>query len=80
MGLNIRREEVNRLADRFASLTRLSKTDAVELALTEAIAAREKKLTLQERLQPLLDKLDSYPNVGPPADKAFYDSLNDEED
>ncbi|CAM3044676.1 MULTISPECIES: type II toxin-antitoxin system VapB family antitoxin [Methylobacterium] len=78
MPLNIRSEEVNRLAETLASRAGVSKTEAVRIALTNELARQEPRVPLAERLKPLLDKMDAVPRTGLEADKAFYDSLNDE--
>jgi antitoxin VapB len=78
MSLNIRSEEVNRLAEKLANLEQATKTDAVRLALLEAIDRREKQIPLMTRLEPLLAKIRKDPDSGLQADKTFYDSLNDE--
>ncbi|MBY0255814.1 MAG: type II toxin-antitoxin system VapB family antitoxin [Methylobacterium organophilum] len=78
MPLNIRSEEVNQLAEKLASRAGVSKTEAVRLALANELERRESCLSLAERLKPLLDRMDAVPRTGLDADKAFYDSLNDE--
>ncbi|MCJ2121290.1 type II toxin-antitoxin system VapB family antitoxin [Methylobacterium sp. J-026] len=78
MPLNIRSEEVNQLAETLASRAGVSKTEAVRIALENEIARRSRRVPLAERLKPLLDKMDAVPRTGLEADKAFYDSLNDE--
>lgn len=78
MPLNIRSEEVNQLAEKLASLAGVSNTEAVRLALTNELARREQRVPLAERLRPLLDEIAAVPRTGLEADKAFYDSLNDE--
>ncbi len=77
MPLNIRSEEVNRLADKLASLARVSKTEAVRLALANELERRDRVVPLAERLRPLLDEIAAVPRTGLEADKAFYDGLND---
>ena len=52
--------------------------EAVRIALTNELARQEPRVPLAERLKPLLDKMDAVPRTGLEADKAFYDSLNDE--
>jgi len=76
--LNIRSEEVNQLAETLASRAGVSKTEAVRIALKNEIARRSRRVPLAERVKPLLDKMDAVPRTGLEADKAFYDSLNDE--
>lgn len=78
MPLNIRSEAVNELAGKLASQLGVSKTEAVRIALVKEIDRRDKAVPLAERLKPLLDEIDAVPRTGLEADKAFYDSLNDE--
>ncbi|WP_342108803.1 type II toxin-antitoxin system VapB family antitoxin [Methylobacterium sp. SI9] len=76
MPLNIRSEEVNRLAETLASKAGVSKTEAVRLALVNELGRREESLTdFLAKIKPLQDKLAAYPATGLKADKAFYDSL-----
>ena len=76
MPLNIRREEVNRLADKLAARTRMNKTDAVKLALENELARLDEALPLRERLRLLQDRVMARPATGLEADKAFYDDLS----
>ena len=78
MPLNIRSEEVNRLAGKLASLARVSKTEAVRIALANELERRDRVVPLAERLRPLLEEIARVPRTGLDADKTFYDSLNDE--
>ena len=78
MPLDIRSEEVSRLAETLASRAGVSKTEAVRLALVNEIGRRDKAVPLAERLKPLLARMDAVPRTGLEADKAFYNSLNDE--
>jgi len=79
MPLNIRSEEVNRLAETLASKTGVSKTEAVRLALVNALERQNaEQESFMERVKEIQDRLASYPSTGLRADKAFYDSLNDE--
>lgn len=78
MPLNIRSEEVNRLADRLAARTRLSKTEAVKRALESELRRIEEAVPLRDRLRPLQDRILARPATGLEADKAFYDDLSDE--
>lgn len=77
MPLNIRDEEMTRLAEKLASVARVSKTEAVRIALTNALGRRDRTPSLAERLRPIQDELAAAPETGFKADKAFYDSLND---
>ena len=78
MPLNIRSEAVNRLADKLASVARVSKTEAVRLALANELERRDHAVPLAERLRPLLEEIAAVPRTRLEADKAFYDGLNDE--
>lgn len=78
MPLNIRSEEVNRLADKLASVARVSKTEAVRMALVNELERRDKALPLSERIRPIQEAFAALPKTGLRADKAFYDSLYDE--
>lgn len=79
MPLNIRSEEVNQLADKLASVAKVSKTEAVRMALSNELQRRDVSLAeFLERLRPLQERLNAVPDTGRKADKAFYDSLNDE--
>ncbi len=78
--LYIKDEETSRLARELAERRKLTKTAAVRLALTNELAKDVPKQSLHEIAEELRRtwKLKSDPNVV--IDKAFYDSLNDEED
>ena len=78
MPLNIRSEEVNALAGRLAKRRKLTKTEAVRQALGEAIDRDISRLSLIERIRPVQDRVAAHGKTGLKADKAFYDSLNDE--
>lgn len=78
MPLNIRNEEVNRLAETLATRKRLSKTDAVKLALENELRRIAAAVPLKERLRPLQARVLSRPATGLAADKAFYDELSEE--
>ncbi|KQP06689.1 MAG: type II toxin-antitoxin system VapB family antitoxin [Methylobacterium sp.] len=78
MPLNIRSEEVNRLAEKVAALAKVSKTEAVRIALAHEVERLEGKPSLRERLRPIQDALEAYPRTGLKADKAFYDGLYEE--
>jgi antitoxin VapB len=78
MPLNIRSEEVNQLAEKLARARRTTKTEAVKLALVEALGKEEKKVPLAERIKDIQDEIASYPETGLKADKAFYDWLSED--
>jgi antitoxin VapB len=76
MPLNIRSDEVNRLAARLAARKRVSKTDAVRIALENELRRVEDEVPLWERLKPLRAKIAAYPDSGLAVDKAFFDELS----
>ncbi len=76
MPLNIRSEEVNRLAEQLAARVKRSKTDVVKLALQNELRRLDEALPLRERLRPLQRRIMARPETGEPADKAFYDELS----
>ena len=77
MPLNIRSEEVNKLAERLASRKRTNKTDAVKLALENELRRLDEALPLRDRLRTLQDRVMARPATGLEADKAFYDDLSE---
>lgn len=78
MPLNIRNEEVNRLAEELAEKRHVTKTEAVKLALVNELQRGQDQKTTRERIKEIQDYVASFPKTGLEADKAFYDSLNDE--
>ncbi len=75
MPLNIRSEEVNQLAETLAKTRRTTKTEAVKLALVEALGREEKKVPLAERVKDIQDRIAAYPDTGLKIDKAYRDGL-----
>ena len=76
MPLYVKDQEVDRLAERLSRLRRISKTEAVRQALAHELARAESEPTLAEKARAFIRDLDAkYPKIGPPADKAFIDSL-----
>ncbi len=78
MPLNIRSEEVNRLAETLAARRHTNKTAAVKLALENELRRIDAALPLRERLRPIQDRVLARPATGLAADKAFYDALSGE--
>jgi len=79
MPLNIRSETVNELAEQLAERKRVTKTDAVRIALENELRRLDESIPLKERLRPLLVRILRRPATGLRADKAFYDSLSGDE-
>jgi antitoxin VapB len=78
MPLNIRSEEVNRLAQALADRLRRNKTEAVKVALENELRRIDQTRPLRERLRPIQDRILAHPPTGLEADKAFYDVLSDD--
>ncbi len=76
MPLNIRSEIVNQLADRLAARRRVSKTEAVRMALENDLRRLDEAVPLRDRLRPLQERVLSQPATGLEADKTFYDELS----
>ena len=79
MPLNIRSEEVNRLAETLASAARVSKTEAVRMALANELQRRDASLTaFMDGIKLIQDRIAAHPQTGLEADKAFFDALSGE--
>ncbi|MCX7363509.1 MAG: type II toxin-antitoxin system VapB family antitoxin [Alphaproteobacteria bacterium] len=78
MSLNIRSEEVNRLAERLAARKKLSKTAAVKLALENELRRLDEAVPLKTRLRAIQERVRKRPATGREAHKAFYAGLSDE--
>jgi antitoxin VapB len=76
MPLNIRSDTVNRLAEALASRLRLTKTEAVKLALENELHRLEHGVPLRDRLRAIQERIRKRPPTGLPADKNFYDDLS----
>lgn len=80
MALHIRDERTDTLVRELASKKGVGLTEAVREAVENELARERQAIPLKERLKPLFDRMDALPKTGLRADKAFYDSLNDEDD
>lgn len=78
MALNIRNEIVNQLAEKLAVRARLTKSDAVRMALENELRRLDEAVPLRDRLRPLQDRILARPATGLEADKTFYDELSGE--
>ena len=78
MPLNFRSDAVDKLAEKLARRKRVTKTEAVRLALQNELLRLEEAVPLWERLAPLRRKVAAYPDTGLEADKAFFDELSGE--
>ncbi|WP_152045898.1 type II toxin-antitoxin system VapB family antitoxin [Aureimonas psammosilenae] len=80
MALHIRDDRTDKLVRELANRKGVGLTEAVREAVENELLREQRKIPLRERLKPLLDELDAVPRTGLVADKAFYDSLYDDED
>jgi antitoxin VapB len=78
MSLEIRDDEVDRLATQLAALTRTTKAEAVKDALRRELRRVRKEEPLWRRLAPLRDEIAAYPDSALVIDKAFFDDLSGE--
>jgi antitoxin VapB len=76
MPLNIRSETVNELAHKLAERRRVSKTEAVRIALENELRREDQSVPLWERIRPLRETIARYPDSGEQADKAYFDDLS----
>jgi antitoxin VapB len=76
MPLNIRDEQVNRLAEKLAGRTGANKTVAVKRALENELRRLDEATPLRERLRRVQKRVLSRQATGRKADKAFYDALS----
>ncbi len=78
MALNIRSDEVNRLAERLAARKKINKTEAVKLALENELHRLDQAIPLKKRVKPIQERVGRRPPTGLVADKKFYDALSDD--
>ncbi len=78
MPFHVRDEETTTLVRELARKRGCGLTEAVKQAVTAELERSEP--SPREVLRALQKELASYPSTGLKADKAFYDSLNDEDD
>lgn len=74
MALHIRDPEVDRLVRDLAASRKIGLTEAVKMAVRNELT----RPPLAERIRPIQEEVRSWGRTGLRADKAFYDSLNDE--
>lgn len=79
MALNIRSRQVDALAEKLAARKRVTKTEAVRIALENELRRSGDEVPLWERLKPLRDRVAAAQSTGLAADKAFFDELNGED-
>jgi len=64
LSLDIRSQEVNRLADKLATMAGVSKTEAIRPVLAAEIARRGDAMRLRERVTPIRDAIAAFPRIG----------------
>jgi antitoxin VapB len=79
MAIHVRDPKTDELIRRLAKRRGIGITDAIREAVENELEREEKKLSLWERTADLRAEIASWPKTGLKADKAFYDSLSDEE-
>ncbi|WAJ26484.1 type II toxin-antitoxin system VapB family antitoxin [Antarcticirhabdus aurantiaca] len=75
MALHIRDEETDALVRELASRRGIGLTEAVRVAVENELARERKRLSLRERLKPLVDEVARARKAEGMPDKAFYDEL-----
>ena len=79
MALNIRSRQVDALAEKLAARKRVTKTEAVRIALENELRRSDgPEGSLWQRLKPLRDRVAAAESTGLAADKAFFDDLSGE--
>ena len=78
MPFHIRDPETDQAVRKLAARRGIGITEAVRAAAEEALKRDEEKLSLWERTADIRAEIASWPKTGLKADKAFFDSLNDE--
>ncbi|MFA6123884.1 MAG: type II toxin-antitoxin system VapB family antitoxin [Sphingomonas sp.] len=82
--LFIKDHEANALAEQLAQRRGMSKTAAVKMALTHELARDGQDRSIRPPVREVLERFWREHPLGEPtglkADKAFYDSLNDEDE
>ena len=79
MAFHVRDPETDRLVREYAAARGMGLTEAIRSAVE--LAAERRRQDVEERrraIQEIADEVASWPRTGLKADKAFYDSLNDE--
>ena len=77
MAFHIRDPETDALVRELAEKAHVGITEAVKMAASEALTAREKaKADKLARVDAILAEFDAVPRTGLKADKAFFDMIN----
>ena len=77
MPFHVRDPETDALVRELAEKTKLGITEAVKLAATEALEARDRARTEKlAKMRAICAEVASWPRSGLKADKAFFDEIN----
>ncbi|MBN8996017.1 MAG: type II toxin-antitoxin system VapB family antitoxin [Rhizobiales bacterium] len=76
MAFHVRDKETDELVRRLAQREGIGLTEAVKRAVRNELEREERKVPLWEKVKPILDEIDRYPDTGLKADKAFFDELS----
>jgi antitoxin VapB len=80
MAFHVRDPKTDAVVRELAKRKRVGITEAVREAAEHELERENKKLSLWERTADLRAEVAAWPTTGLKADKAFFDSLSDEED
>jgi antitoxin VapB len=80
MAFHVRDPKTDAVVRELAKRKGVGITEAIREAAEHELEREEKKLSLWERTADLRAEIASWPKTGLKADKAFFDSLSDEED
>lgn len=75
--IHIRDDETDRIVRDLAQRLGVSITEVVKLACTAALSAANQQGSLWDRTADLRGGIGQFPSTGKPADKQFFDDLND---
>lgn len=79
MAIHVRDPETDALVRRLAQRKGLGLTETIREAVKNELEEGDKKLSLWERTADIRARIASYPKTGLEADKAFYDSLYEDD-
>ncbi len=79
MAFYVRDESTDAAVRKLARLTKQNLTDTIRHAVEAEYERQRDKVSLAERLGPLVARYRTYPISGGDADKAFFDALSGEE-
>lgn len=78
MALSIRDKATDEAVRRLARIKGKGLTETIREAVESELQRAQESMSLVERVEALQREMRRYPRTGLKADKAFYDSLNDE--